>query len=347
MKEMKYKGFRAQIMRAQRLIGSGVHGLPPGSPIDVFPVDSFERPLDHWMKGPGNYVVPVNADWGLWFNWTQNDHMNTAVLLSIKGMNPITGQRSNGFALERYEEKCSIHGEKFQDGLFCEKCNYRWPEQNYVAFPNTLWWDGFRSADGKVRQFFFTEDLAKSIPELVIGKEDTIPAFGFAFFQPKVRRETKFQMRGSGIGGQSLSCGSFDDVKAYYAGGIITPSSSNHYLGQSVDYSVSENSTNYSLTCSNACSVSSSADSTVKSNSVLKLKKSVRSIQAEVGVGAGAEISQELSLDPLKLSDWEDEPASVMRLYFVFIEQFEEIKNRGLRDLTGEKEGYLANLPVG
>src|SRR5271157_3049676 len=138
MNAMQHKGFSAKIMKAERLTGSGVHGLPPGSAIDVLPVDAFEQPMAHWIKGAGNYVVPVDSDWGLWFDFTSNDQMNTAVLLSIKGMNPVTGQRTNGLGLERYEEKCPIHNAKFKDGLFCEKCNYKWPDQNYIAYPNTL-----------------------------------------------------------------------------------------------------------------------------------------------------------------------------------------------------------------
>ena len=36
-----------------------------------------------------------------------------------------------------------------------------------------------------------------------------------------------------------------------------------------------------------------------------------------------------------------------MTLYFVFQEKFEELKAGGLRDLTGIKDGMLANVPVG
>ena len=116
---IEHKGFNVSIMRAERLIGDYVHELPPGRRIEVYPVDAFEKPLDNWIKGAGNYVVPVEAEWGLWFDWRGNDVLNTAVLTSIKGMNPITGQRSNGFSLERYEENCPIHKTKFKDGLFC------------------------------------------------------------------------------------------------------------------------------------------------------------------------------------------------------------------------------------
>ncbi len=103
MKQMSYKGFSARIMKARRLTGDHIHGLPPGHEIDVYPVDEFEHPLSHWITGSGNYVVPVDSDWGLWFDWAQNDQMNTAVLPTVKGMNPITGRRTSGFALESYE----------------------------------------------------------------------------------------------------------------------------------------------------------------------------------------------------------------------------------------------------
>jgi hypothetical protein len=48
------------------------------------------------------------------------------------------------------------------------------------------------------------------------------------------------------------------------------------------------------------------------------------------------------------LIDWKDEPSAVIRLYFVFRKKFEKIvKNGGLVDLDGNKEGYLKGLPVG
>jgi len=376
---MEYKGFSAVIQKAERLVGDYVHGLPPGKPINVYPVDAFEKPLGNWVKGAGNYVVPVESDWGLWFDWTMNDYLNTAILPTVKGMNPITGQRTNGFALERYEEKCPVHKIKFKDGLFCEKCNFKWPKQNYVASPNTLWWDGFRTSDGKVRQFFFTEDLLKSIPEQVIGKEDTVPAFGFAFYQTKVRREwpkQKGSRTGIGVTGPMGSKGSIGQNYWFHpmagtgkpAPGIYTCQIDNDTIvgANSVQVDSGE------ITLSNNGSSASFDNDSVKcmyinssgnislgtSNPTTKLKldgdgflrtvKTKKQVKnAEVGVGAGAEIAQGLEIDSLKLSDWQDKPSSVMRLYFVFTDQFKSIADKGMKDLTGEKEGYLAGLKTG
>jgi len=385
MKIMDYLGFKARIMKAQRLIGSGVYGLPPGSPIEVFAVDEFEAPLEHWIKGAGNYVVPVDSDWGLWFDWTMNDKMNTAVLPSIKGMNPITGQRTNGFSLERYETKCPIHDEVFKEGMLCEKCGFKWPYQNYITHPNTLWWDGFRTDDGKVRQFFFTEELSKSIPELVIGKEDTVPAFGFAFFRPKVTRETKTS-GGIICSGGGTICPPLYDVHTYYSNSTINCCSvSESDLQAAQGVTGVQGITEDPVQCAASASYETlgmkqkRSKMTIRSSGNIvpnlaqphlapscqrtpcptkKLdlygslfdvdqERSVKKRTSEVGVGAGAEILQGLQIDTLKVTDWEEKPSSVMRLYFVFVEQFEEIRAKGMKNLSGVPEGYLAGLPVG
>ena len=67
----------------------------------------------------------------------------------------------------------------------------------------------------------------------------------------------------------------------------------------------------------------------------------------EVAVGAGAKIRQDLSPDPYPLESWKSVPDAVMTIYFVFQEEFEQIKAGGIRDLNGEKECFLAGIPVG
>lgn len=399
MYTMNFNGFSARIMRAIRLTGEGVHDLPSGRQIPVYPVDCFKEPLSSWILGQGNYVVPVDPDWGLWFDWTVNDEMNTAVLMSIKGMNPITGQRSNGFSLERYVDKCPVHDEPFKEGLFCEKCNFKWPAQNYVSYPNRLWWDGFRTGDGKVRQFFFTEDLAKSIPELVIGKEDTVPALGFAFFKPKVRRERpaiqatvwhtynepiKYSNHISSSNYLAKSCNFHTSTQCYAAGSIglgesnpdanLTINKSNPKMAlRSVksSNSSSESMSNIRGLATGSAESYACLDSAFYSNVDhesgvygeqghkgpvgiaggacvdLAIQQRIETPVKEVGVGAGAEINQQLVIDPLKVSDWDEKPTSVMRLFFVFQNQFEEVKAKGMKDLVGETNGYMSGLPVG
>jgi hypothetical protein len=185
---MEHNGFKANVMEAKRLTGEKVHALPPGSALPVHRVSEFKKHPTHWMEEDGCYVIPVKPDKGLWFDWTDNDMLNTAVVPTVKGCNPITGLKTDRLGLERYEKKCPKHKIKFKDERYCEKCGYKWPDQNYVTTPNTLWWDGFRSNDGNVRQFFITEDMMRDIANHMIGKENTVPAFGFAFFKPKEAR---------------------------------------------------------------------------------------------------------------------------------------------------------------
>jgi len=185
---IKYKGFRASIMEAARLEGGGTFGLPPGKALPVHPADSFLKWPVGWMKGPGVFLVPVRPNKGLWFNWTMNNQLNTAVIPTVKGCNPITGLQTSGFHLEKYESKCPKHGCDFMADRYCPECNYKWPDRNYQSM-NPSWWDGFRSDDGTVRQFFFTEDELRDVSTALIGKENTVPAFGFAFYRPKEMRK--------------------------------------------------------------------------------------------------------------------------------------------------------------
>lgn len=185
---MKHKGFHASVMEAERLRGDSTFGLPPGTALPVYPSEIFKEYPGTWMRGPGVFVIPVRPNKGLWFNWTMNDGANTAILPTVKGCNPITGLQTSGFHLERYDNKCPKHDVEFDPDRYCEKCGYKWAPQNYCCAPNILWWDGFRAEDGTVRQFFFTEDEVRDIADKMIGKENTVPAFGFAFYRPKVER---------------------------------------------------------------------------------------------------------------------------------------------------------------
>ena len=186
---MRHGRFQAGLMRAPRLVGDSVHSLPPGIPVPIYPVDALPGCPVEWVKGSGNYVCPVAPDWGLWFDFTMNDRLNTAILMSIKGLNPITGQKIENMRLEQFKDKCQIHKRGFKGERYCPVCGYQWPCQNYLAAPNTLWRDGWLQPDGSVRQFFFTEDEERDVASAVIGERNTVPAFGFAFFEPRTRRE--------------------------------------------------------------------------------------------------------------------------------------------------------------
>jgi hypothetical protein len=377
---MKYKGYSARIMEAERLTGDSVHGLPPGSPLSVYPMDVFVKIPGNWMKGPGVFLVPVKPNKGLWFNWTMNSAINTAVIPTVKGCNPITGLQTTGFHLEKYETKCPKHNCDFLAERFCPECNYNWPDRNYQSM-SPSWWDGFRADDGTVRQFFFSEDELRDIATGLIGKENTVPAFGFAFYSPKERRpEVQATFNSTMIYPYANAWG----VSETYD---YSQKSLNGYLkthdAPSAIYSCSVNnvdSSNAPVACAaDPCAGGASVDSVSEEKTAGTLKMKLRSSTSdgsggrsanllsaaqsprgscdrsfsanvpvkEVSVGAGSRISQSLNVDPYSIDSWRDTPDSVMTIYFVFQEKFNEIIAGGLKDLEGSKEGMLSNCIVG
>lgn len=399
---MEHKGFKAQVMEAERLTGDHVHNLPPGSALPVYPVDMLLEPPESWMKGPGVFVIPVRPNKGLWFNWTQNSDNNTAVIPTVKGCNPITGMQTSGFHMERYENKCPKHGCDFLHDRFCPECNYKWPAQNYVGPKNTLWWDGFlNQKDGTVRQFFFSEEELRDVASTLIGKENTVPAFGFAFYAPKERRPEPAGISHNGkiytyAEGKNVLFESSIVNHVYYAsnssgstptyGASINNSSTPITLTSlCCDSAINEVKTSGSLPLGefkggpispmgsmgtlNKMSTSrgfskslskSSFEDTGRMRNVLRCvsapmdkgldyerERAMPTPVKEVAIGAGAKINQSLNADPFALDTWKEAPDSVMTIYFVFQEKFEELKSKGVRDIEGSKEGILSGCIVG
>ena len=374
---MKVGRFTAKLMRAERLKGEHTFGLPPGTPVPVYPVDMLPGCPADWIRAAGSYVCPVSTNWGLWFDWTDNDSLNTAILPSVKGMNPITGQKISGLALEKYVEKCPKHNKPFKgDERFCEECGYKWPPQNYVAAPNTLWWDSWKQPDGTGRQFFFSEDEARDIATLVIGKENVVPAFGFAFFEPKVRRELPPVSKSRGIGSFLFPDGPFsykgamppdapgygikyldkwavapkwtwgdsDTVQNTTTGPVTTPDTNHVYCStaKEKEQKTSGGDLSHLLRCNSVPPAPRGgiADSLeMEEDDSLELKS--------VSVGAGAKIDQDIEPDPLSPKDWKDEASGIIRLYFVFEPQFKQIIKAGINDIEGSPEGPMHGLPVG
>jgi hypothetical protein len=359
-KIMEYKGFKARIMEAERLVGDSNHNLPPGTPLDVYPSDIFVEYPEQWVKGPGVFVVPVRANKGLWFDWTMNSSINTAVLPTVKGCNPITGLKTSGFHLESYEDKCPAHNVKFEGDRYCPECGYKWPAQNFISYPNTLWLDGFRSKDGVVRQFFFTEDEIRDIASHLIGKENTVPAFGFAFYQPK---ELRNESNGTYSQDSTQILGTlYQDYFLYKPHPYYVPknftyisstrsqsysgSSSGGIVGsKSVKYrSVSEAIVSSSLGVVSSYNASSGGDRDLSYS--VGCCESLQEVK-EVSVGAGAKINQYIQKDPYSLDSWRDTPSAAMTIYFVFQNELDRMLSKGVKDFEGKKEGMLEGLQIG
>jgi len=352
---MECGNFKASLMKAPRLTDNGcVRGLPQGSQIPVFPITALPACPGEWLREEGVYVCPVDTEWGLWFDWTMNDVMNTAVVPSVKGMNPITGLEVEGPGLETYKKCCPRHGTEFGPNRLCEECGYRWPAQNYVTQESTMWWDGFRQPDGSVRQFFFTDDDRRDIASAVIGKENTVPAFGFVFYRPKVERQQKVERT------REILIGCHIKPEKWYAFDLYGYKGDKH-LGNGKSPTINDYSTSGTVVSDDSVSISYCNSSGVDGGKGTILRSlSVDGLSAEelpepsetesksVSVGAGAKINQELKVDELGIDGWKDENSGIIRLYFVFEEQFRNIvQEGGIKGIQTNNDGFLAELPVG
>ena len=186
------------------------HGLPPHNERPAYKVDEYPACPSSWMHGSnkaGSYFVAIEEGQGMWldFNPCAKSKYHVAVVISVQGVNPITGQKSDKLRLEQYKECCPVHeNEKFKQDRFCEKCGFAWPAQNYLATTGTpvryFWLDGFRNADGTVRQYIFTAEEMKGVASQIIGK-DRVFAIGIAFYLSKKEKPVKEESpaRGSWI----------------------------------------------------------------------------------------------------------------------------------------------------
>ena len=189
------------------------HGLPPAKSVPIYVVDEYPACPDNWMHGSskaGSYFMPVEEGKGMWFDFNLNDNHehDVAVVVSVQGVNPITGQKQDSLCLERYENKCPVHDQEFGQDRYCSECQYKWPAQNYLATTGTqhgmFWLDGFRSEDGIVRQYILTEEKIKGVAQQILGEEQTVYAIGVAFYlskKPKPKPEPRIA-RGRGSFGE-------------------------------------------------------------------------------------------------------------------------------------------------
>jgi hypothetical protein len=190
------------------------HSLPPFAPMDVYPVDEYDACPSNWMNGSdiaSSYFVGVEEDKGMWLDFNEcfyHTH-DVAVVISIQGINPITGQKmvaEKALQLEQYHKKCPIHNVDFKQDRHCDECGFKWPGQNYLSTTGTpemmMWLDGFRSSDGKVRQYIITEDKMRGVASQMIG-DQRVYAIGIAYYLSKHKKPYMLQRPEKGSRGCS------------------------------------------------------------------------------------------------------------------------------------------------
>lgn len=348
--------------------GEQAQSLPPFKTIEPHVVDEYSGCPDSWMHGSADsssYFVPVKEGSGMWFDFNGcSDHTHdVAVVLSIQGVNPITGQKQDKMRLEQYREKCPVHSVEFKQDRFCEKCKYKWPAQSYMSTTGTpsglFWLDGFRSEDGKVRQYIFTAEELRGVAEQIIGK-DKVYAIGIAFYLSKEKKPSppKSILRSGGAGASDkdiqdtldqLSQTGLDPefttvTHQSFEYSPMNPASSWQTLGtgNTDDDSANITASGYTgLGPDSALYMSESRGINVTSKPIGKVK----SLAKKLEVAAGATIDQQIYDDPKGLDHWDDNPAGFLYINYASQDTVDAILNKGKRD--ERKEGYLADINTG
>ena len=347
-------------------------GLPPYAPRKAFKVDEYECPTN-WMHGSAmesSFFVPIEAERGMWldFNKCQNHTHHVAIVISIQGVNPLTGQsqvEGKPLALEQYKTKCPRHDVEFGADRFCEKCGYKWVPQNYLATTGTphgqLWLDGFLAEDGVVRQYYFTEEESKGVAHQVIGPEKKVYAIGVAFYLSKEPKPVpKYD---SGI----LRSSWFAPAGAYGMDG--TPLLASNHASDGGKLSMYYDPDKSSVKCSTAGGEYGARTLRRRSRTVKLAGFDMADAAAPVAdgdtttdfdpseesamftksleIGAGAKINQKVYADPNSLDFWQEKPAGFIYVNYCTVEQATALLTKGRKDRTKGGEGFLAGLNVG
>lgn len=341
------------------------HNLPPYAGRRAFLVDEYEACPDNWLRSSGrtmSYFVPVKAGHGMWldFNRCLNDvAQHVAVVVSAQGINAVTGLPCKDATLEQYLDKCPRHLDEFGPERLCKKCGYKFPKQCYLATTGTpegsFWLDGFRTKDGTVRQYIFTEEEMRGVAANIIGK-DRVFALGISFFLGKeTRPQPVIHRRQLMDSGPKLSfCPGNDDQP-------IGSSSINSFYAASTLDSVSDESITYGCSLTKSMSdvgakgskgpqgvaglpgESRMLGSYKVTRGAPRAKMSVKQME----IAAGAKINQHVYDDPMKLDYWQDEPEGLIVINYCSEEEAQKIIEAGKTDLSGNQEGFLKDIPVG
>ena len=377
--EMKNNGLGVSFNMPAALKGERKHALPPHRRRRAFIVDKYPACPEDWMRSEGrikSYFVPVIEGRGMWldFNSNASHPFHVAAVVSVQGINVITGMPCEDPHLEQYLDECPKHKNKFGPDRFCKKCNMKWPKQNYLssaATPHGMFWlDGFRTVDGVVRQYLLTAEKMRGVASNLIG-DKRVFAVGISFFLSKDKKPVELQpktIRNSSPGpyhvldwqpGQSgYYIGDNTDLENPYSG-TITSSTSGEPISISSTmpkktnmpsakkgptYIVSKKTNEYGfLRCSNVNSLYSQ-----ESNAGDPIRNPIQAVETKkIEIGAGAKIDQQVYDDPNPLDFWRNDYESMIIINYCLEEDADKIIEAGVIDIDGDAEGFLKDVPVG
>jgi hypothetical protein len=352
--------------------GDHLHALPPRRVRKAFLVDEYPACPEHWFRSNGrikSYFVPVVENQGMWLDFNEClslSEYDVAIVVSVQGVNAITGLPCKDPQLEQYRDECPKHKAAFGPDRFCKECNFKWPKQNYVASAATpngfLWLDGFRSVEGVIRQYVFTASVLRSVAKAVVGG-DRVFALGISFFLSKQKRPKPPTLNARSAGGSVYLIG-YDGAEgtngwanmvslAAYSGAVEfferPPGSTNssddeHWVkGRSLmDKSSLMRSTSMLAKKMSLMSMVEEPPVTADSAPVKKLA-STKAME----IAAGAKIDQRIHDDANGLDFYQDTPEGIIVVNYCLEAEADAIIKAGKVDVSGSKEGFLQNIPIG
>lgn len=316
------------------------HKLSPRAIQASLLVDEYPACPTSWMHGSSkvsSYFVEVEANKGMWLDF--NDNFNyaydVAIVLSIQGINPLTGQKlvgDNQLRLEKYDNKCPIHDIEFKSDRYCDKCGYKWPAQNYLhttGFPHgRLWLDGFVTPEGNTRQYIFTEEEMRGVASQIIG-EDKVYAIGVAFYKSKKDVKGKNFYREDKLFSKYNS--QYLQTQCFRSCYIDASEHDDYYGANEPDFLI-------------GCSI---GENNFDEDILLESSESLESIEPvkKLEIGAGALINQKIYDDPRDIDYWEEEPSGMIYINYCDPETMRRIISGGKR--VDKKDGFMQNIKVG
>lgn len=334
--------------------------LPPCNRRKYFLVDEYPACPENWMRSEGkltSYFIPIKEDSGMWLDLNRNlDHTHEmAVVISVQGINPITGLPCSDPHLEQYIEKCPKCNEAFGPHRFCKTCEYKWAKQNYIcttATPkNRFWLDGFRSADGIVRQYILTQEKIRGVANNIIGK-DRVYAIGLSFFLSKKSKKELYPQISQDIYSKTqisnyLHLSHIQSNKIFKgAGGASAGGEYIKCLSNTLSNDNNIDNNSYTAICYSASA--SSVSSVSYYNNSLSIETQPRSINCKnLEIGAGAKINQTIYDDPNDLTFWKDQPESIICINYCLESDCKNIILKGKVNFETKKESFLSEIQVG
>ena len=289
----------------------------------------------------------------MWLDFNKNfeNTKNVAIVVSVQGVNAITGLPTTDAQLEQYITKCPKCGTEFGPERYCAKCKQNWTKQNYISTTSTpsgqLWIDGFRTIEGAVRQYLFTQDVLRGVAKNKLGAERVF-AIGISFFESKAVKPTPTPT--------TFACNNL--YKGVQTGGMVFGSSidimdstmpdmnqglqnrvSDHFDETPVSYCSTQNVASNNIPDTKANRRLMGALQVLRGHNPVETKK--------LEIAAGAKITQQLHEDTESLDMWQTEPSAILCINYCAEDFATNILNLGKIVREVNPEGFLQAIPFG